>query len=58
MPSHEVGAVDMARGAAAPPCMAGDGGRRTVSAPQSGQSGAGDDQLGTVCSKRTPHAQA
>jgi hypothetical protein len=57
MPSQDVGAVDMARGGAAPPCIAGDGGRRTVSAPHIGQSGAGEDQLGTMCSNRTPQAQ-
>jgi hypothetical protein len=48
----------MAGGGAAALRTAGDGGRRTVGRPQSGQSGSGADQDGTSSSKRVPQAQA
>ncbi|BBG01382.1 hypothetical protein PSA01_14670 [Pseudonocardia saturnea] len=57
-PSQDCGADAIDGGGAARPCIAGDGGRRAVVAPHAGQSGAGDDQDGTIISKRLPQAQA
>ncbi|GAA1394830.1 hypothetical protein GCM10009613_43530 [Pseudonocardia kongjuensis] len=57
-PSQDCGAEAIDGGGAARPCIAGDGGRRDVDAPQAGQSGAGDDQDGTIISKRVPQPQA
>ena len=42
-------------GGRAPPSTAGDGGRRAVGEPQSGQSGDGLDQDAIIVSKRAPH---